>query len=157
LIGLSLRRRVREIWQRLANLDARPAQIAAGFAVGIAAGLVPLNPSPIVLAAAVAWLLRMNMVAAIAGGTLAILYTPLLPLIWLAEYRTGGLLLAVKHPLSFDHVSLLELAQMGWDVYAAMLVGSVIIATPVSLVAFLIVKKLAERWARLKSQSGHSV
>lgn len=153
MVVRSLKRKVKQTWQKLSRLDARPGQIAAGFSVGIAAGLLPLNPSPIVLAAALAWLLRLNMVAAVAGGAIAILYTPLLPLIWLGEYEVGALFLTVRHPLSLDHASLREIVRKGWDVYAAMLIGSILIATPVTLLTYFLVKKMAGKWAREKSRS----
>ena len=54
----ALRERIRAIWQKLSHLDATPRQIAAGFAIGVAAGLVPLNPSPIIAATVAAWLLK---------------------------------------------------------------------------------------------------
>jgi len=156
MAGVSLRRRIREIWQKLSRLDARPRQIAAGFSIGIAAGFLPLNPSPIVVATAVAWLLKQNIVAAVAGAAMAILYIPLLPLIWLAEYRLGTLILPVQHPLTLDQARLWDVLQKGWDVYAAMFVGSIIIATPITLIAYLVVKRLAERWDRNKKGSQHS-
>jgi len=86
--------------------------------------------------------------AAVAGAATAILYTPLLPLMWLAEYRLGKLILPPKHPVTLDQARLWDVLQKGWDVYAAMLVGSIIIATPVTLLTYLVVKRLAERWAR---------
>ena len=103
------------------------------------------------MATVVAWLLKRNVIAAVAGATAAILYTPLLPLIWLAEYRLGMLILPVQHPLALDHARLWDVLQKGWDAYAAMFVGSIIIATPVALLTYLVVKWLAERWARQKS------
>ena len=156
MAGVPLKRRIRETWQKLSRLDARPRQIAAGFSIGIAAGFLPLNPSPIVVATAVAWLLKQNIVAAVAGAAMAILYIPLLPLIWLAEYRLGKLILPVQHPLTLDQASLRDVLQKGWDVYAAMFVGSIIIAAPVTLLTYLIVKRLAERWARQNNESQHS-
>jgi uncharacterized protein len=156
MAGVSLRRRIQEIWQKLSRLDARPRQIAAGFSIGIAAGFLPLNPSPIVVATAVAWLLKRNVIAAVAGAAMAILYIPLLPLIWLAEYRLGALILPVQQPLTLDEARLWDILQKGWDVYAAMLVGSIIIATPVTFLAYLVVKRFAERWARQKNGSQHS-
>jgi uncharacterized protein (DUF2062 family) len=130
---LTLKRRIGETWQRLSRIDARPDQIAAGFCIGIVASFLPLNPSPIIVATVVAWLLKRNVIAAVAGATAAILYTPLLPLMWLAEYRLGKLLLPVRHPLKLDQARLWEVLQNGWDAYAAMLVGSIIIAMPVAL------------------------
>jgi len=148
MTGIPLKQRVRAAWQKLSHLDARPDQIAAGFSIGIFSGLLPLNPSPILVATVVAWLLKRNVTAAVAAAVISILYIPLLPLIWLAEYRLGKLILPVRHPLALDHARLWNVLQRGWDVYAAMLLGSIIIAAPVMLVAYWIVKRLAQRWAR---------
>jgi uncharacterized protein (DUF2062 family) len=150
---IPLKQRVRAVWQKLSHLDARPDQIAAGFSIGIFAGLLPLNPSPIIVATVVAWLLKRNVTAAVAAAVISILYIPLLPLIWLAEYRLGKLILPVRHPLALDHARLWNVVQRGWDVYAAMLLGSLIIATPVTLAAYWLVKRLAERWARRNNAS----
>src|SRR5580700_8067891 len=103
---ITLKQRAREIWQKLSHLDASPDQIAAGFTIGIVASFLPLNPSPIAFATVVAWLLKRNVIAAVAGATAAILYIPLLPLIWLAEYRLGRLVLPVGHPLRLDQARL---------------------------------------------------
>jgi uncharacterized protein (DUF2062 family) len=147
---IALKQRTRQIWQKLSHLNATPDQIAAGFSIGIFASFIPLNPSPIIAAIVVAWLLRRNVMAAIAGAAASILYVPLLPLIWLAEYQLGKLILPVKHPVTLDQARLWDVLQKGWDVYAAMLVGSIIIATPVTLLTYLVIKRLAVRWARQK-------
>jgi hypothetical protein len=146
----ALKQRVREIWQKLKHLNATPDQIAAGFSIGIFASFLPLNPSPTITAILVAWLLKRNVIAAVAGAAAAILYLPLLPLIWLAEYRLGKLILPVQHPVTLDQARLWDMLQTGWDVYAAMLVGSIIIATPVMLITYMVIKRLAARWARQK-------
>jgi uncharacterized protein (DUF2062 family) len=150
MIRFPLKQRIRNIWQKLSQLDARPDQIAAGFSIGIAASFLPLNPSPIIVATAVAWLSKRNVIAAVAGATIAILYTPLLPLMWLAEYRVGKLILPVQHPLTLDRARLWAMLKTGWDVYAAMFVGSIVVAAPVVLLSYWVVKRLAERWARRK-------
>jgi uncharacterized protein (DUF2062 family) len=154
---ITLKQRVREIWQKLSRLDACPDQIALGFSIGIVASFLPLNPSPIIVATVVAWLLKRNVIAAVAGATTAILYIPLLPFIWLAEYRLGKLILPVQHPLALDQAGLWDVLQKSWDVYAAMLVGSIIIAAPFTLLTYWGVKRFAERWARQrKEDSQHS-
>jgi uncharacterized protein (DUF2062 family) len=149
--GITLRQRTREIWQKLSRLDARPDQIAAGFSIGIVASFLPLNPSPIIVATVVAWLLKRNVIAAVAGATTSILYIPLLPLIWLAEYRVGQWILPVHHPLAWDQSRIWDVLQKGWDVYAAMFLGSIIIAAPVTLLTYWVVKQLADRWDRQKN------
>ena len=148
---IALKQRIREIWQKLSHLNATPDQIATGFSVGIVASFLPLNPSPIIVATVVAWLLKRNVVTAVAGATTAILYMPLLPLIWLAEFRLGKLILPVQHPPTLDQARLWDVVQKGWDVYAAMLVGSIIIAIPVTLLTYWAVKQLAERWSKNES------
>jgi len=149
---ISLKQRIREIWQKLKHLNATPGQIAAGFSIGIFASFLPLNPSAIIVATVVAWVLKRNVIAAVAGATTAILYTPLLPLIWLAEYRLGRLILPVQHPLTLDHARLRDVLHKGWDGYAAMFVGSILIATPVTLLTYWIIKRLAERWSKNEPQ-----
>jgi uncharacterized protein len=156
LTGSPLKHRIRAFWQKLSRIDARPDQIATGFSIGIAASFLPLNPSPIIVATAVAWLLKRNVIAAVAGAAAAILYLPLLPFIWLAEYRLGKLILPVQHELRLDQARLWEVLQKGWDVYVAMLVGSIIIAAPITLVTYLVVKWLAERWVRRRKSAQHS-
>lgn len=156
MAGTALKQRIRAVWQRLSHLDARPQQIAAGFSIGAVAGLLPLNPSPIVVATAVAWLLNRNVIAAVAGAAMAILYIPLLPLLWLAEYRLGALIFPVQEPLALEQARLWEILEKAGDIYAAMFVGSIIIAIPVTLLSYLIVKRLAERWARKRNRSRHS-
>ena len=61
------------MWHKLSHLDARPDQIATGFSIGIVASFLPLNPSPLIVATVVAWLLGRNVMAAVAGATTAIL------------------------------------------------------------------------------------
>jgi uncharacterized protein (DUF2062 family) len=149
---ITLKQRIREIWQKLKHLNATPDQIASGFSIGIFAGFLPLNPSPTMTAIAVAWLLKRNVIAAVAGAVISILYLPLLPLIWLAEFRLGKLILPVQHPPALEQARLWDVLQKGWDVYAAMFVGSIIIATPVTLLTYWVVKRLAERWGKNESQ-----
>lgn len=149
-----LKRRITEIWRKLSQLDARPGQIAAGFAIGVAAGLLPLNPSPVVVASLVAWLSKRNVIAAAAGGAAAILYTPLLPLIWLAEYRLGRWILPVRTAAPPDLASLWDVLHEGWAVYAAMCVGAIAITAPVAAFAYCAVKRLAATWARRRRDIG---
>ncbi|MGB7438934.1 MAG: DUF2062 domain-containing protein [Candidatus Acidiferrum sp.] len=149
---ITLKQRTREFWPKLKHLDAPPGAIATGFSIGIFASFLPLNPSPLIVATVVAWLLKRNVIAAVAGAVASILYIPLLPLIWLAEYRLGKLILPVRHELTLNQARLWNVVRNSWDVYAAMLIGSIIIATPVTLLTYWAVKQLAERWARQKNK-----
>jgi hypothetical protein len=150
---VALNLRIREAWHRLSHLDARPDQVAAGFSIGVFAALLPLNPSPILVATLVAWLLQRNVMAAVVGAVVSILFVPLLPLIWWAEYRLGELVIPVQRPPAWGQARLWDLVRQGWDVYAAMLAGSIILAIPVMLLTYLVVKRLADRWSRQRNES----
>ncbi len=69
----------------------------------------------------VAWLLKRNVITAVAGAVASILYVPLLPFIWLAEYRLGKSILPVRHARMLNRAR-------PWDALqnAAMLVGPII-------------------------------
>ena len=149
---ITLKQRIGEFWQKLKHLDAQPEAIATGFSIGIFASFLPLNPSPLIVATVAAWLLKRNVVAAVAGAVASILYIPLLPLIWLAEYRLGKLILPVRHELTLNQARLWNVVRNSWDVYAAMLIGSIIIATPITLLTYWAVKRLAQKWARQKNK-----
>ena len=83
---------------------------------------------------------------------MAMLYTPLVPFMWLGEYRLGKLVLPVTHPLVLDQARLWEILHNGWDVYAAMLIGSFVMAAPVTVLTYFVVKRLAERWVRQRNE-----
>ena len=55
-----------------------------------------------------------------------------------------------------DQPRMWDILQKGWVVYAAMFIGSIIIATPVAVLTYLAVKRLAEKWARQKDEPRHS-
>ena len=143
MVRSALTRRAREMWLNLSRLEARPDRIAAGFSIGVAASLVPLNPSPVIAATALAWLLGRSPIAAVAGATTAMPFTPFLPVLWLTEYRLGITLLPVRHP---PIATLWDAVRSGWDVYAAMAVGAAVIAAPATALTYWAVRRLAEKW-----------
>src|SRR2546428_9906547 len=114
MTGIALKQRIREIWQKPKHVDARPDPIATGFSIGIFASFLPLNPSPLIVATVVVWLLKRNVITAVAGAVASILYVPLLPFIWLAEYRLGKLILSVRHALALNQARLWDVLQKSW-------------------------------------------
>ena len=98
------------------------------------------------MAIALAWLLRQNVVAAFAGKSITLLYFPVVPFLWTAEYRLGILINPVQRPLAFDRAHLGEVFHMGWDVFAATFIGGVLIGVPVALLSYIIMWRLARKW-----------
>ena len=141
----SLKQRVRDIWRKLRHLNATPHQIGAGFALGVFVSFLPIIPFRTLVALALAGLLRMNVIAAFAGKSITLLFSPLTPLLWLAEYRLGARFVVVERAEAFDRTHLGELLRMGWDIFAAMLVGAVILATPAALLSYGVIKIMVAR------------
>ena len=85
------RRSARYAWLRLTRTQSSPHAIAIGVAAGIFASFVPLIGIQMTLAAALAYLLRGNILGAVAGTFIG---TPVTyPLMWLGSYRVGAWLL----------------------------------------------------------------
>jgi uncharacterized protein (DUF2062 family) len=131
--------------KRILRLRATPHAIAAGVAAGVFASFFPLGVH-ILIAAAVAWLVAGNLVAAAIGTAFG---NPLtFPFMWGATYEVGYLILHGRQPGStepshigdlFGHMDISGL----WDpLLKPMTVG----ALPLGLV-FAVVFYFVTRWA----------
>ena len=78
--------------KRILRLRATPHAIAAGVAAGVFAAFLPFLGFHILIAAALAWLIRGNILAA-ALGTAAVGNPLSFPLMWAATYAGGRVLL----------------------------------------------------------------
>ena len=119
---------------RLRRLPGTPYRIAAGFASGAAISFTPFIGLHFVLAAALALLIRGNVIAAAIGTVVGNPWT--FPFIWLWIYSLGSWMLgygdsltALPENLSFQHIF-----QNPLDVLLPMVVGSI----PTAIVAWFI-------------------
>ncbi len=142
----AFKQRIRDLWNKLSHIHATPHEISAGFALGVLVSFLPIIPLRTVVALALAWLLRQNVAAAFVGKSITLLYFPLVPLLWTAEYRLGVLINPVEKPVVFNHAHLGEFFHMGWDVFAATFIGGVLIGVPVALLSYIIMWRLARKW-----------
>jgi uncharacterized protein (DUF2062 family) len=142
----TLKQRIRDVWNKLARIRATPRQIAAGFALGFFVSFLPIIPLRTLVAIALAWLLRQNVAAAFVGKSITLLYWPVVPFLWNAEYRLGIHINPVEKPLVFDRAHLGEIFHMGWDVFAATFIGGVLIGAPVALLSYIILLPLTRKW-----------
>ena len=141
-----LKQWLRDLWQKMIHQKTSPEQIASGFAIGIFASCFPILPFDTPVAIALAWLFRRNVLAAVTATTVTLVAVPLVPFLWLAAYHLGRLIVPAKSIVRFDHTNLAAVLQMGWDVYQATLVGTVLIATPIALISYVVIKRLVARW-----------
>ena len=119
---------------RLRRLPGTPYRIAAGFASGAAISFTPFIGLHFVLAAALALLVRGNVIAAAIGTVVGNPWT--FPFIWLWIYSLGRWMLGGGHTLtalpadlSFQHIF-----QHPLDVLLPMIVGGI----PTAIVAWFV-------------------
>lgn len=94
------RRAVEYLLHRIRRLPGTPYSIAAGLACGAALSMTPLIGVHFFLAAAIAWLIRANVIASMFGTIIGNPWT--FPLIWIGSYRLGQWLLGADGSLPSD-------------------------------------------------------
>ncbi len=147
---VSWRRSTLYYTKRVLRLSATPYAIASGCAIGVFSSFTPLIGFHIVIAIALAWMIRGNLIAAAIGTAFG---NPLtFPLIWASTYELGHLILrgeqAVQLP-SFDPLLSLEfsidalwrLIQTLWPMIKTMSIGALPLGFLASLVIYAIVYK----------------
>jgi len=85
--AMGWRRLGKYIIHRLARVDDSSQRLARGFACGVAISFTPLFGAHLLLSAALAWLLRGNIVAALLGTIVGNPVT--FPLMWAVTYPLG--------------------------------------------------------------------
>ena len=150
---MNVKRWFREHSLKLLAIRDTPEAIAGGIAIGMFFGFTPLFGLKTVLAIFFAWLTRSNILAAVLAGTLHDLILPIMPVVFVWEYKIGYWILNHEWP----HGGRLRLALHDWRdwtrlltsrVGKPMLVGSMIIATPLAGICFFVGKTVISRYRR---------
>jgi uncharacterized protein len=149
---MNVRRWLHEHSLKLLAIRGTPEAIAGGIAIGMFFGFTPLFGLKTVLAIFFAWLTRSNILAAVLAGTLHDLILPIMPFIFIWEYKIGFWVLNQEWPHS---VRRLRLAMPhNWHDWAhllttgvgkPMLLGSMVIALPLAGTCYFIAKTIVER------------
>lgn len=156
-VKLSVKQRIRLLWHKLLGLDASPQKIAGGFAIGMFTSVFPILPFDTPVAMALAWIFRLNVAAAATATSITMFTVPVIPFVWWAAYHVGKLVVPTRHAVTFRHAQMSEVLQMGWDVYSATLVGSLVFAIPVAWVSYVLIKRLVTRWQASASEKQSAV
>lgn len=150
-------RSLREQAGRLLSLKDTPHAIALGMGVGMFFGLSPLWGLKTLLALALARLLRSNLIAAAVGVTLHDVILPVVPLLLRWEYDVGYWLLSNPHQLP-PHLHLVHARPSLWlhwstflTVGRPLLVGSFILAIPISIVTYYLTLFVVARRRRKRT------
>jgi uncharacterized protein (DUF2062 family) len=148
---MNLRRWLHQHSLKLLAIRDTPEAIAGGVAIGIFFGFTPLLGLKTLSAIFFAWLTRSNIIAAVVAGTLHDVVLPFMPIIYWWEYALGFWLMSQPHHWP-PALSPMHLGPHGWRKWTTfltvgrpLLFGSVICATPASLLAFVITKVIVSR------------
>lgn len=139
--SIGLRRAWRYRLARMARMKSSDHRLAMGFAAGAFVSFTPFIGLHFVLAAAVAFVMRGNLVASAVGTVVG---NPLtFPAIWLATYNIGAALLGLsrKQSVTMDGVSQMSLwsdgpmavASLAWQNIGPVLLPMCIGALPLGL------------------------
>ncbi len=143
---------------KLLAIRDTPGAIAGGVAIGIFVGFTPLFGFKTLLAIFFAWLTRSNLIAAVLATTLHDLLFPVLPVIYLWEYKIGFLLMNSRWPEGLSRVHLHWSEWRNWRLFVKVivptLIGSVICGLPLAGVSFFVMRGIMIRHQLKKHPHG---
>jgi uncharacterized protein (TIGR03546 family) len=135
-----LRRWVRYQYLRILRQKASPHNIALGVALGIFVGFLPIIPFQTVVVLTLAFIFRGNKVAA---AICTVISNPLnvIPF-YTMLYFVGRVFLPLEVP-AFDpnHLTMHEFIGTGWDFFAIMCVGGVVLGIPSFFLSYFATRK----------------
>ena len=124
---------------KLVRVKDKVDALAIGFACGAMVSFTPFIGFHFLLAIAFAFVLRGNIIASLIGTFIGNPFT--FPFIWILIYRIGSIFFENNNELvfTFTFESLLD---KGFEILIPMLIGSIILALPVWITSFFLVKFL---------------
>ena len=161
-------KQVRGMQHRLMQIRDTPHAIAGGVAIGLLFGFTPLFGFKTVIAVLVAWLFRCSKLSAALAVTFHDILLPIWPVVLRWQFQIGYFLLSHPHSLPpkfsakhfdaehFYHYFSWKTLKVLWPT----LIGSVILAAPLSLISYFlmleIVKRSQAKRARLSEENPDS-
>lgn len=147
---------LRQQWNRLLSLEARPESVALGFAIGVFLGFTPLFGLKTLLALLVASLFRSSKVAGFIGVTVHDVLLPFMPVLLRTEYQLGYWCLSQPHHFAPKlHLGQIHLhAALSWSsiftTTKPLLIGSVILGLPIAGIFYFAVRAMLSRIAKTR-------
>jgi len=151
---MNLQRWLREHSLKLLAIRDTPEAIAGGVAIGIFFGFTPLFGLKTLGAIFFAWLTRSNIIAAVLAGTLHDLILPVMPAVFIWEYKLGFWIQNQEWPRHIPRVHLAVHEWRDWtriltsEVGKPMLLGSLTIALPIAVISYFVIKPIVARHHR---------
>lgn len=130
----------RNLVAKLKNSDGNPHKIALGIAIGVFVGVTPSFPFHTAIALGLAMLLKGSRIAAAAGVWVSNPVT--MPLFYIASYKIGAYFLGNASQIDISKQSFSELVNTGFDITHATILGSILIGSVLSVIAYLLALQL---------------
>ena len=124
---------------KLSRLPASPHAIASGFACGSMVSFSPFIGFHFFLAIFFAYLIRGNIFASIIGTFVGNPFT--FPFIWIFIYKVGNIFFKNDQKFSLEF-TFQNLFDQGYDILIPMLIGSLIVSSPIWLISYFTLKFL---------------
>ena len=131
-----------DLWTRFIEARDRPHSMARGLSIGIFFGFIPTFGLKTLLALGVSLITRSNTIAAIVGVTLHDMFFWVWPFLFRLEFQLGHWVLSNPHAFApkLDRADFRISELMQWDnfidVGLPLLVGSIVVALPITLVTY---------------------
>jgi uncharacterized protein (TIGR03546 family) len=150
-IFLSLKRIFHDIYMRVVKIDGTPRQVAAGFALGAFIGIFPTFGLGGIIAAALSFILRLNVAATLIGS--AIIMNPFTtPMFWSLSYMLGNLFYPTKSQVAVNEIKNGMLFKGVVDVSTVYLAGNVVVGLVVSVISYFVVKRAIDTYRKTRGK-----
>jgi uncharacterized protein (DUF2062 family) len=141
-------------WHRLQRIPGTPESIAAGFACGAAASMMPLMGLHFILSALFAFALRGSIIASAFGTVIGNPWT--FPFIWIGTYKIGAFALAIDSDIAGEQpfrrmfaglAESIRTLDVGlfidnvWPIWWPMMLGSIPVAICAGLLTYWLLAK----------------
>ncbi len=139
-----LRKQIGKFYNTFVCLKGRPKDIALAFAIGTAIGFCPIIGAHILLTAATAILLRMNMTSMYLASWL--ICNPLTGIpVLIAEYHIGRFILRLPHITLPDVWNSSAILDLGWALILPLLIGWLVLSGIIAPLSYPVIRAYFRR------------
>jgi len=149
--------RSRWAWRKIVRQDDSPESIAKGFALGLFVGMSPYMGFHTVTGVGLAWLLRSNKLAAVAGVMITNPFSA--PFIYGFTYLVGARFFhgnSAGMAIDWSAITIADLLHEMPDLFITLTIGGIVLGLPIALAGYWMTHRLvlayrARRLARAKN------
>ena len=146
------RRTGKYVFHRLMRLPGTAHSVAAGFACGVALSFTPFVGFHFALAALLAWIIGANVIASAIGTIIGNPWT--FPIIWLAIYRLGILILGWEIAETLPAgITFTYIVDHPFAVLLPMTVGGIPLSALAWILSYWPVRRLVTKYQQLRRRS----